>query len=92
MSNQLSNDPQAQIVQLQNRIFQLENQVRALRRSGSGVSNLESPSFMKRAFAVWGHHFVAQLIITIILGILGACISVILGGSIIGAITSLLNY
>jgi hypothetical protein len=28
-------------------------------------TNLFSPSFIQRAFAVWGHYFVAQLMITV---------------------------
>ena len=34
------------------------------------VTNLLSKSFIKRAFAVWGHFFVANLLISIVLGIL----------------------
>jgi hypothetical protein len=41
-------------------------------------SGLLSHSFLKRAFSVWGLHFVAQLIISLILGIIYFIIFVIL--------------
>jgi hypothetical protein len=31
-------------------------------------TNLVSPNFLKRAFAVWGHYFVASLILALISG------------------------
>jgi len=31
-------------------------------------TNLLNPNFLKRSFAVWGHYFVAQLIIGLIIG------------------------
>jgi len=33
-------------------------------------SGLFSPSFLKRAFFRWGYHFIAQLLINIVLGII----------------------
>ncbi len=38
------------------------------------LTNIVHPSFMKRAFAVWGHFMVAHLIITIPFAILYACL------------------
>ena len=47
-------------------------------------TNLVSPSFFKRAFTVWGHFFVANLIIGIIVGVAYACLAMVLFGSIFG--------
>ena len=47
-------------------------------------TNLISPSFFKRAFTVWGHFFVANLIIGIIVGVAYACLMIVLFGSIFG--------
>ncbi len=38
------------------------------------LTNIVHPSFLKRAFAVWGHYFVAQLIISIPFIILYFCL------------------
>ena len=47
-------------------------------------SNLFSPNFLKRAFTVWGHFFIANLIIGIIVGIAYACLMMVLFGSLFG--------
>ena len=47
-------------------------------------TNLLNHNFLQRAFAVWGHFFVANLIISIIIGIIYACLMMILFGSIFG--------
>ncbi len=47
-------------------------------------TNLVNPSFLKRAFAVWGHFFVANLIIGIIVGVVYACLMMTLFGSMFG--------
>ncbi|MBL8079058.1 MAG: hypothetical protein JNM55_13925 [Anaerolineales bacterium] len=47
-------------------------------------SNVVSPSFWKRAFAIWGHFFVANLIITIIMGSAYACLMMVMFGSLLG--------
>jgi hypothetical protein len=49
-------------------------------------TNLFSPSFLKRAFAVWGHFFVANLIIGITVGIAYACLMMVLFGSMFGSL------
>jgi hypothetical protein len=49
-------------------------------------TNLLSSSFLKRAFTVWGHFFVSNLIIGIIAGLIYACLTVVLFGSIFGSI------
>jgi len=50
-------------------------------------TNLVSANFFKRAFAVWGHFFVANLIVGIIFGVLYACLAMVLFGSILGNIS-----
>lgn len=47
-------------------------------------TNLISRNFWARAFAVWGHFFVANLIIGIIVGLAYACLMMVLFGSIYG--------
>jgi hypothetical protein len=49
-------------------------------------TNLIDPSFLKRAFAVWGHFFVANLIIGIVVGIAYACLMMVLFGTMFGNI------
>ena len=44
-------------------------------------TNLISPSFFKRAFTVWGHFFVAQLIIGVIFAICYFCLLATVFGS-----------
>ncbi|HSQ27009.1 MAG TPA: hypothetical protein VLM80_07775 [Anaerolineales bacterium] len=41
-------------------------------------TNLISPNFLTRAFAVWGHYFVSNLILGIIFGCIGMAIGAIL--------------
>jgi hypothetical protein len=54
-------------------------------------TNIVSPNFFKRAFAVWGHFFVAQLIIGISFGILYLCVFGTLLGSAMGGFLNNLN-
>lgn len=49
-------------------------------------TNLLSPGFLKRAFTVWGHFFVANLIIGTIVGILYACLMMAMFGSLFGSL------
>ena len=44
-------------------------------------TGLLSTSFMQRAFTVWGHYFVAQLIIGLIMFIITFVLGIVLGGS-----------
>lgn len=59
------------IVQLEEQIEKFEKQISGQQTSISNVNqrlpktDLLSPSFLKRAFTVWGHLFVAQLLIAI---------------------------
>jgi hypothetical protein len=45
-------------------------------------TNLFSSSFLKRAFAVWGHFFVANLIIGTTFGVIYFCFVIVLFGSL----------
>jgi hypothetical protein len=47
-------------------------------------TNILSAGFLKRAFAVWGHFFVANLIIGVIVGVVYACLMMVLFGSMFG--------
>lgn len=62
---------ESKIIQLENKVQQLENRIAQQDRNIKGVvgrlpnTSIISPNFLTRAFAVWGHMFVAQLIIVI---------------------------
>jgi hypothetical protein len=47
-------------------------------------SNLFSQNFLKRAFTIWGHFFIANLIIGIIVGIAFVRLMMLLFGSLFG--------
>ena len=47
-------------------------------------TSLLSPRFFKRAFAVWGHFFVANLVIGIFAGLAYACLMLVLFGPFFG--------
>jgi hypothetical protein len=74
------NDLTHYLTALEDRVRALESQNESLKRYVTDLggdaqkmlpkTSLLSPSFIQRAFAVWGHYFVAQLII----GIPIACI------------------
>ena len=70
-----------QVQQLNTQVSQLRNELFASRVGSSG---LQSPNFLKRAFSVWGHYFVAQLIISAGLAIIYVCIVVVFIGLILG--------
>jgi hypothetical protein len=46
-----------------------DNRTRAIVQAALPQTNLLSPSFMTRAFTVWGHYFVSQLIIGLGIGV-----------------------
>jgi hypothetical protein len=39
-------------------------------------TNLINPAFLKRAFAVWGHFFVANLIISLMVAVVYGCVMI----------------
>ncbi|HMB25349.1 MAG: hypothetical protein ACM33V_08725 [Chloroflexota bacterium] len=45
-------------------------------------TNILHPNFLTRAFAIWGHYFVVQFIISIVLSILYCLLFVVIGGSL----------
>lgn len=47
-------------------------------------TNLIDANFLKRAFAVWGHFFVANLIVGIVVGIMYAALMLVVFGSLFG--------
>ncbi len=52
-------------------------------------TNLLDHGFFKRAFAVWGHFFVANLIVSLFLFILYACLMMVMFGSVFGNLIQL---
>lgn len=60
------------VMALEKRIAQLEGQLLQVRqpqqanRTGLQYTQLLSPNFLSRAFAVWGHMFVAQFLISLV--------------------------
>jgi hypothetical protein len=87
--------------ELYDKIHALEFQVNALEKqvrqqdaliqsftagaAGLPLTNLLSHNFLIRAFAVWGHYFVAQLIIALVFGVVSMCLSLLITGSILSA-------
>ena len=79
------------IANLVARVQQLEYQ--AANRPAAGVPNLKllSPNFLSRAFAIWGHNFVASLIIGIGVSCVMFIIGLILGTSALAMIQQLIQ-
>ena len=63
------------VTSLEKKVSQLESKIQQL-ESRLPNTSLLSPNFLSRAFTVWGHLFVAQLLITIPL----YCLAFILAG------------
>jgi hypothetical protein len=82
---------------MENRVKTLEDQNEDLRRTITAgeekttkalpETNLLNHSFFKRAFTVWGHYFIAQLIIGLVVGIFLSSLLLIPG--LIPAVTNL---
>jgi hypothetical protein len=70
------------IANLVARVQQLEMQ--AATRQAAGTPNIKmlSPNFLTRAFAVWGHNFVASLLIGIAISCVMSVIGLILGAAV----------
>jgi len=68
----------------------LEQRVSAL-EARLPQTKLVSPSFMSRAFAVWGHYFVAQFIIGLIAFVISMILAIIFGLSIASISDSVTN-
>lgn len=54
-------------------------------------TNIFSRSFLRRAFAIWGHFFVANLLIGIVVGIIYGCLMMALFGSMFGSLIQRAN-
>jgi len=80
------------IANLVSRLQQLEMQAAANRQSAV-PQNLKmlSPNFLTRAFAIWGHNFVASLLIGIAVSCLFTIIGLILGVSAFSWITQMIQ-
>ncbi len=77
------------IANLVARVQQLEYQ--AANRQAQGLPNLKilAPNFLTRAFAIWGHAFVASLLIGIAISCVSTIIGLLLGASAIGWISDM---
>ncbi len=91
--NYANTDLSTRLSQVEHRLQVLEAENQQLRRAalapGGGANrqalalprtNLVSPTFLKRAFAVWGHFFVANLIITLAIAVIYGCIMIAIVG------------
>jgi len=58
--NSATNFNNEKFIQIKSEIDEIDNEFDEIPNS-----NIISPNFLSRAFAVWGHYFVAQLIIAI---------------------------
>ncbi len=76
----------AQIHRLENTLQQQEITIRSL-RARIPNSAVISPNFISRAFAIWGHTFVAGVIISIVI----SCALFVLN-ALFGGLPDLLNY
>ena len=79
------------IANLVARVQQLEIQNATNQNKRLPDIKLISPNFLTRAFAAWGHVFVANLLIGIIVSCVVTVIGLIIGGSAFGWLTNLLN-
>ncbi|MRS13218.1 MAG: hypothetical protein EG823_09180 [Actinobacteria bacterium] len=69
----------------------LEQRIRALEaRAQTAIPNTKvvAQSFFTRAFAIWGHYFVAQFIIGLIVGAIMTVVSLIFAGSMAALVGS----
>lgn len=72
-----------------NYVAYLEQRVRVLEAKVSGA--LVSGGFLKKSFAVWGYAFVANFIISVIVGVLSFIVSLVFGAALWGTISSALE-
>jgi len=77
------------IANLVARVQQLEAQ--AMVKQNTNVPNIKllSPNFLSRAFAVWGHFFVANLLIGIAVSCIFVILGLIMGNSILNLIQNM---
>jgi hypothetical protein len=77
------------IANLVARVQMLEQQVASKQVGGLPNTALISRNFLSRAFAVWGHFFVSNLLISLALSCIMVIIGLILGKGIVELITQL---
>jgi hypothetical protein len=77
------------IANLVARVQQLEAQ--AMVRQNASLPNIKlvSPNFLSRAFAVWGHFFVANLLIGIAVSCVFVLLGLLMGNSILNILQNL---
>jgi hypothetical protein len=77
------------IANLVARVQQLEAQ--AVVRQNASLPNIKlvSPNFLSRAFAVWGHFFVANLLIGIAVSCVFVLLGLLMGNSILNILQNL---
>lgn len=76
---------EAQVNALDKQVRQQDTLIRSFKSAAEGLplTNLLSHNFLIRAFAVWGHYFVAQLIIVIVLWVASFCMSLLMASSLL---------
>ena len=70
-----------EILELQQRVQVLETRLESIEASGSAdlpQTSLLSPNFLARAFTVWGHYFVANLLIGLAIALPFICLGIML--------------
>lgn len=77
------------IANLVARVQQLEAQAMARQNTNLPNIKLVSPNFLSRAFAVWGHFFVANLLISIAVSCLFVLLGLLMGNSILNIFQNL---
>lgn len=79
------------IANLVARVQQLEGQ--ALVKQNTSVPNIKlfSPNFLTRAFAIWGHFFVANLLISLAVSCLFVILGLIMGSTFISLFNNLFS-
>ncbi len=77
------------IANLVARVQQLEAQAMARQNTNLPNIKLVSPNFLSRAFAVWGHFFVANLLISIAVSCLFVLLGLLMGNSILNILQNL---
>lgn len=70
------------IANLVARVQQLEMQVASRQVQGISTTKMVSPNFLTRAFAVWGHNFVASMLIGLGVSCIFTIISLIIGNAV----------
>ncbi len=76
------NDPEY-VAYLEQRIASLEARL--------PQTKVVSPSFFARAFAIWGHYFVAQFIIGVVLGAVATLLGIVFAGSMAALLAPMLE-